>query len=337
MATFQKLVPSTLIISGALLLAQPGRAEPPAEHPAPGAHPVAATPTTAEGQKMEEARNRYKRGVQYYDENNFEAARVEFERAYQLAPTFKILYNIGFCYGQLGDYVQAQSTLRRFLELGGSEVSGERRAEVEKELTQLSSRVASARITLNVEGAELFVDDVCAVDRQTGITACGETPGRSREVSLNPGRRRITVKKSGYLPETQVVTAAGSDHFDLSITLKALPKPAESNPYLIPTILGWSVTAAGGIATAITGLLASSAADDWTAAVNRFGVSRDELSEAKDKTDTLATASDVLLIGTGVAAAASTYFTVRALGWKRSGAEAQPLVGLGTVGLRGSF
>src|SRR5256885_16109878 len=79
----------------------------------------AATPTptgpgpspSSDPAKMEGARQRYQRGLQLFNEPNFEAARVEFERAYQLAPSYKILYNIGLCYEQLGDYVQAQSTL----------------------------------------------------------------------------------------------------------------------------------------------------------------------------------------------------------------------------------
>src|SRR5687767_10382569 len=92
--------------------------------------------------KMEEARQRYQRGLQLFNEANYEAARVEFERAYQLAPSYKILYNIGLCYEQLGDYVQAQSTLQRYLEIGGAEISEERRSEVAKELAQIRPRIA---------------------------------------------------------------------------------------------------------------------------------------------------------------------------------------------------
>lgn len=297
-------------------------------------------PVTSEGQKMEEARQRYQRGLQLFNESNYEAARVEFERAYQLAPTFKILYNIGLCYEQLGDYVQAQLTLRRFLDLGGSEITPERKAEVEKELAQIGPRIANARIQLNVDGAEIFVDDICAVDRQTATATCGEIAGRTREVVLNPGRRRITVKKTGYLPDTQVVTVAGSDQVEIKIDLKPLPKGAavkETNPYMLPMIVGWSVTAAAGVTSIITGVLATNASDDQLALVNRFGAKRSDIDSAKDKTETLGNVTDGVLIGTGVAAAVSTYFTVRALGWKGSASETNVHVGLGTVGLQGRF
>jgi hypothetical protein len=304
--------------------------------------PDPPAPSTPEGQKLEEARQRYQRGLQLFNENNYEAARVEFERAYQLAPSHKILYNIGLCYEQLGDYVQAQSTLKRFLELGGIDVTPERRGEVEKELAQIAPRIASARIHLNVDGTEVFVDDICATDKKTSTSTCGETAGSLREVLLNPGRRRITVKRNGYLPETQTITVAGSDNVDVTINLKPLAKTSvkESNPYVVPTVIGWSVTAAGGITAIVAGVLTSNAASDQEAAVNKLGATRAELDDAKDKTKTLATVTDIALIGTGVVALVSTYFTIRAIRWKSSTTESNDVnvkVGLGSVGVSGHF
>jgi Tfp pilus assembly protein PilF len=328
---------STVLLTAALTTTQLANAQP---HPATPPATDAAAPAT-EAQKMEEARQRYQRGLQLYNENNFEAARVEFERAYQLAPSYKILYNIGLCYEQLGDYVQAQSTLKRFLDLAATEVTPERRAEVEKELAQIAPRIASARIKLNVDGTEIFVDDICAVDKRTSTATCGETVGSTREVLLNPGRRRITVKKSGYLPETQVISVAGSDQVDIRIDLKPLTKSVvakETNPYVLPMIIGWGVTAAGATTAIITGVLTNNAADDQSVLVNRFGTTRPQLDDARDKTETLATVTDVVWIGTGVAALASTYFTIRAVRWKGGTApEANVQVGLGSVGLRGRF
>ena len=55
-----------------------------------GGQTPARKPPTPE--KMEEARERFERGLQLFDEKNFEAARVELERAYDIAPTWKLLY-----------------------------------------------------------------------------------------------------------------------------------------------------------------------------------------------------------------------------------------------------
>ena len=43
---------------------------------------------------LEEAKQRLKRGMELYDENNFRASLVELQRAYELAPSYRLLYNI---------------------------------------------------------------------------------------------------------------------------------------------------------------------------------------------------------------------------------------------------
>src|SRR5262245_52890005 len=62
----------------------------------PSAAPAKQHPA-ASPEKMAEARQRFERGLALFEEKNFEAARVELERAYEIAPTWKLLYNIGLC------------------------------------------------------------------------------------------------------------------------------------------------------------------------------------------------------------------------------------------------
>jgi hypothetical protein len=157
---------------------------------------------------------------------------------------------------------------------------------------------------------------------------------------MNPGRRRVTLRHEGYLPEMQLVTVAGSDTFDVTVTLKELPKPMvekKTNPFLLPTYIAGGVTVVGGATAIIFGVLASNAKSDQQSDVGRFGVTRQQLDDDKSKTKTLATVSDVALIGTAVAAGATTYFLIRALGWKGGSAEANVQVGLNHVGVAGAF
>jgi Tfp pilus assembly protein PilF len=324
-----------LVASGVLCIAAPAAAQ---QSPATSAPAAGSTEAAgANNPHMEEARQRYQRGLQLFNEANYDAARVEFERAYQLAPSYKILYNIGLCYEQLGDYVQAQTTLQRYLEQGGSEISAERRNEVAKELAQIRPRIARVTVHANVSGAEILVDDACSTEANTGNVNCGAVVGTSRVVLMNPGRRRVTLRHVGYLPETQIVTVAGSDTVDVNVDLKPLPKLVEkkTNPFTVPMWIGWGVTAAGAATTIVFGVLAENARSDQEAANNTFGRSRDELDDARSKTQTLSTVSDVALIGTAVAAGASTYFLIRSLGWK--GANANVEVGANHIGLSGTF
>lgn len=342
-----------LAVSGVLATASPALAQDAAPAPAPAGAPAPAAPAgnaptggaaSADNPpspaRMEEARQRYQRGLQLFNEANYEAARVEFERAYQLAPSYKILYNIGLCYEQLGDYVQAQTTLQRYLEQGGDEINDERRSEVAKELAQIRPRIARVTVHSNVAGAEILVDDACSTDANTRNVNCGAMDGTARTVLMNPGRRRVTLRHEGFLPETQLITVAGSDTFDVTITLKELPKPIaekKTNPFLLPTYIAGGVTVAAGATAIIFGVLATNAKSDQANDVGRFGVTRQQLDDDKSKTRSLATVTDVAIIGTAVAAGATTYFLIRALGWKGGSAQANVQVGANYAGVAGSF
>ena len=115
------------------------------------------------------------------------------------------------------------------------------------------------------------------------------------------------------------------------------PVAPAKNPWVLPTIVGWSVTGAGFITATITGVLANKAADDQQVAVDRFGSTRAEVDDAKDKTKSLATVTDVFLIGSGVVALASTYLTIRALRWKGESSNVNVQVGVNNVALGGRF
>ncbi|MBV9946426.1 MAG: tetratricopeptide repeat protein, partial [Myxococcales bacterium] len=99
------------VVAGFLSLAvalAPGsvRAAPPATNPAgPGAGAsggagagtgAGATGATsaAAAQASEDASVHFKRGLQLFDEGDYTLALVEFNRAYQLAPNYRALYNI---------------------------------------------------------------------------------------------------------------------------------------------------------------------------------------------------------------------------------------------------
>ncbi|WP_394841505.1 tetratricopeptide repeat protein [Pendulispora brunnea] len=288
----------TVLAAAALLSSAPVWAQkPPAERPGSLQQTV---------DKMAEARRRYRLGLDLYQDGNYDAARIEFERALQMAPSYKILYNIGLTYKQLNDYVQAQIALERYLFEGGSEIAADRRADVEKEITGLKGRIAHVNVKANVPRGTVQVDDV----------AVGELP-LAEPLSVNPGRRKISITRPGFLPATKVVTIGSSETSNISLELSELPKSTilerKSNPWTVPTVVGWSATAAAGIATGILGALTLNAKHDQEEKLQSVGTSAEDRTNARDKTQTFATATDILGITTVVFAGVSTYFTVRLL------------------------
>ena len=253
---------------------------------------------------MAEARRRYELGLKLYDDGNYQAARIELERALALAPSYRILYNIGLTYKQLNNYVDALGAFEKYLQEGGAEVAPERRVEVQKAIAELRSRISHVTVTTNVAGAEVSLD--------------GESVGRtplSTPVAVNPGVRTFTFQARGYLPASKVLTVGSLESPQLNVVLqeteKTLVIERKGNPWTLPTVIGWSATGAALIAGGVVGGLALKAKSDQTNEVNTLGANSADLSHARDKTQNLASAADGLFITGAVLGVASAFFTYK--------------------------
>src|SRR5262249_4365027 len=134
----------------------------------------------------DEARQRYRRALQLYEqEGNVEAALVELERAYDLAPSYKILFNIGQAARAANEYVVALRAVERYLKDAG-ELPAARRAEVEAQLGELRGFVAQLEVVGNLDGATVTIDDVVV-----GTTPLGES------LLVVAGRRRVGMSREG--------------------------------------------------------------------------------------------------------------------------------------------
>jgi tetratricopeptide (TPR) repeat protein len=284
---------------------------------------VSAAPAAAQGGKSEdvaEARTRYKKGLDLYEDGAFDAALIEFQRAYDLAPSYKILYNIGLVQLQLNDFSGALRSFRRYLDDGGKKIDQKRRGEVEKEIKKLEGRVASLELKSNVDGAEILVDDL----------EVGETP-LDAPLLVNAGKRKITLSKSGYVPTTRVVVVAGGDSKTLELELRpgqgSAPTPLETKPSKADTAtkrapgkpvaagptrkvpwLAWGITGGLAVGTTVAGVLTLGAQKDLDDKKNQPS-SKQALDDAAGKTRTFAIVTDVLLVGTVAVGGYATYLT----------------------------
>src|SRR5271163_3770938 len=73
--------------------------------PLPSAAQGNGAPSGADA--VAQARQHFTRGVRLYEEDDFRTALIEFNRAYEIAPNWQVLYNIGQAYYQLRDYANA--------------------------------------------------------------------------------------------------------------------------------------------------------------------------------------------------------------------------------------
>lgn len=193
---------------------------------------LASTASFAD-KSVDDAKTRFKRGADYYDEGNFRAALIEFERAYQLLPNYKILYNIGQVRLQLLEYARAQEAFSRYLKEGGSDVNASRREEVNRELDRLKTRVGRIAVS-TTDGAEVLLDDESI--------GTAPLPG---PVVANTGRHKVTVVVPGKAAESRVVEVAGLETSTVSLGKEEVSARVAS----APTSTASQVPAAAVVAT----------------------------------------------------------------------------------------
>lgn len=270
----------------------------------------------AAGEAVAEAREHFNRGVEFFREGNFRAALIEFQRTTEVAPNYRIQFNLGQTYFELQDYAGAMKAFEKYLKEGGNEIPTARRAEVEKELQKLRGRVAQVSIKTDVPGAEILVDD----------TVVGTTP-LDGPILVSAGRRKISATKGRGLPTTKYVEIAGGDAIAVELVLQftddkapvPVPAPATTPTTETPTAekgvdggMGtgfWvSLVATGVFATGatITGIMASGAKSDYDNELKKYPTTASDVHDARDRTDTLALTTDIL----GGAAVAAGVLTI---------------------------
>ena len=79
-------------------------------------------------------------GVTLYEDGDFDGARSEFLRAHDLAPSYRILFNLGQVSQELRDWAGALRYYGAYLEAGGVEVPDGRRRTVEDDIQALRAR-----------------------------------------------------------------------------------------------------------------------------------------------------------------------------------------------------
>jgi tetratricopeptide (TPR) repeat protein len=88
----------------------------------------------ADDNDTQAAAEHFKKGVSLFKENKKDAAVKEFKTAFELKPSWKIMYNIGQCEASLKRYGMAIEAFEQYLGEGGDEVSVERRDVFRREV-----------------------------------------------------------------------------------------------------------------------------------------------------------------------------------------------------------
>lgn len=270
-----------------------------------------------------EALQHYERAIALHADEAYDAALVELNRAYELRPSYKLVYNMAQIQLAMKDYAAALRSFRKYLSDGGAEVPEKRRAEIDVQIATLEQRVATVTLTTEVPGVEVFVDDVLV----------GKTPALGT-LLLNAGTRKLTLRHPEYDEQTERISVLGGTQRQLAFSLAQRrvvevpvhggsapdvnvqpPGPSEA----VPTTAGdamqyeswmpWLVTGVLGASAVTVGLFTLSANGELGDMRGQADTPRNTLQEQSDHVGNLALATDILFGATLLAGGVSAWLT----------------------------
>lgn len=177
---------------------------------------AAARPVRAQDPHAE-ARERFSRAVELYDEGRYEAALVEFQRAYDLAPAAPVLFNIAQVHAAMGHAVAAVAAYERYLAEGGEAISAARRADVEAALRTQRARIARLTIAVSAPGATIAIDDV-----EVGISPLPSA------IEVDSGEHVVSARAAGHEGVRRRIRIAGGREEIVRLELLASDTPRGS-------------------------------------------------------------------------------------------------------------
>jgi len=175
---------------------------------------------------VEAARQRFNEGVQFFDNKEYERARLAFVQAYALKPHPAILLNLAQSEIRSGHEASAATHFAQYLRQH-AEATEEQRLAAQEGLEAAKASIAVVTLTVDPSDAEILVD--------------GESVGRSPlddPLYLSPGEHTIVARKGDQTARKRLTVEAGSEINErLTIGRAAAPSgaattaaPADAEP-----------------------------------------------------------------------------------------------------------
>lgn len=309
---------------------------------------LAATmlPGLAMADDKESARTHFNRGVQLYHSKNLDGALAEFRRAYELAPSYRVLFNIGQLQFDLHEWSAAQRALEQYLAEGGDAVPADRKALVASLLEKCREFTAHVDLTVETPGV-VTLDEV----------PVGKSPLRS-DLIVDPGKHRLTLAPEGGGPlVVRSIEVASGDRVAVELApapepvatpavtppvMTLPPEPVRPPPSRAPAWISLGVTTALVGGTVASALVTNNAQNALERQLDNIPLDDGHVRGRRKDVKTAAVVTDVLGATAIVGGVLTTYFFLRgpSRGSSSTAASARPFdvsVGPTSAGVSGTF
>ncbi len=325
-----------------------------------GAQTVMAESRNTTSPAAEDAATRFQQAVDLYREGSYEGALAEFRKAYQISPSYRVLYNIAQTQYALHDFVGASASLRQYVSEGGGDIPADRRVQVDEMSAKLEERIAHLQISANLSGADLRIDD----------TSVGVSP-LPGPIAVNVGTHKVSAFKAGSPEAVRMITVAGKESMKVDLKLEELvvahdqagvvspvptfpgqpssqtlsiaKTPPSGTPGRTGLIVSLSTTAVLAAGTGISGYLALAAQKDLKDQIDTYPNTKAKIDDARSRSKRYGYMTDALGAATLLSGGVALYLAIthRSDSPKaKSGKVAEPIALVPTVGgmvVAGSF
>ena len=202
---------------------------------------VAALTLGAAADDKKEAGAHYQRAVGFYKEGDFQGALTEFRAAYEVIPSYEVLFNIALCERRLFNYARAMRTLDQYMMEGGSRIALERREAVAREVAAIKVLTAPVAVIVDGPPAAILVDG----------EKVGETPLQELLV-LSVGKHTVRAEREGCSPDERRLEVSSGQAQSVQLSPASLTAPVEVAVYCSPPTATVSVDGADPVACPAT-------------------------------------------------------------------------------------
>jgi len=283
-----------------------------------------------EAEQPDEAKAAFDEGANLFAAGDYPAAADAFRRAYEIKPSWRLLYNIGQSEAAAKRHGLAMEAFERYLSEGGDDIDEARRVEVTSEIERLRSIVGTIEVVAP-DGSTVAIDGVergtTPLSGRLKIAASVE-----HEVEIRSGDELLLTRKvSVGSRENLIVELVSDEEATAPAPEPASPREEKSDedapaqPQSALSTAGWIALGTGGalvITGAVTGLVALSRNKQLVNACDDAdGCAAGDYREVRDARDAMATTSTVTF---AVGAAAVTAGVIMLIVGRGDGEEAPP-------------
>jgi hypothetical protein len=309
---------------------------------------LAVAPGPAHPDPVRDAQRHFDLGLSLYQEGDLRGALVEFKRAHEVFPSYRVLYNLGVVARELHDWAAALRHYREYLDRGGDWIPADRRLQVERSVVELADRVARLEIAIAGGPAQVTLDERPVPEAEA-----------RRPITVNPGRHRVRVTYPQRAAIVRVVELGSGDSARLAFEppaprsaaslprAAAAPEPAgdrlglaaDPKPAVAPGRRSarwtWAATGLAAAGAVTSALLARDASQALASERSSYPASAHRVQELQTRTRIFAMTADGLTAGAAVLAVVSLYLSFTS-GARGDNARA-PLTTAGVPGWAWSF